>query len=74
MPKINDWWARQFTEGAKEIARLHAHFEANCDLGAFDLAKDCCDSLNRTYALSIDFLDYVKLGRSLLAEHNLPQQ
>ena len=74
MPEMSDWWARQFTEGAKEIARLYACFEASCDLAVFDLAKDYCNSLNRAYTLSFDFFDYLELGRSLLAERDLPQK
>ena len=74
MSQMNDLWSRQFVEGVKEIARLYLFYEDICDFAAFDLAKERGEELNKAYGLSLDFLDLVKLGRSLLAERDLPKK
>lgn len=72
MSPANDLWTRQFVEEAKEIARLYDLFDTTRDLIPFDQARELWEGLNDRYNLSLDLLDYVKLGRSLLGKHDLP--
>ena len=72
MPQIDDWWAHQFVEGAKEIAKLYALFDTTRELAPFDRAKELCEGINNGYGISLDLLEYVKLGRSLLGKCDLP--
>ncbi len=60
----DDWWARQFVEGVKEIAKLYDLFETTRELAPFDGAKQLCEDLNNEYGISLDLLEFVKLGRS----------
>jgi hypothetical protein len=72
MPQANDWWSRQFVEETKEIARLYDLFDTTRELATFDRAEQLCKDLNEGYGVSLDLLDFVKLGRSLLGKHDLP--
>ena len=72
MPQSNDWWARQFVEATKEIAKLYDLFDTTRELAPLDKAKELCEGINEAYDLSLDLLDFVNLGRSLLGKHDLP--
>ena len=72
MSQTDNWWALQFVETTKEIARLYEFFEKTRDLIPFDQSRKLWEDLNTRYDLSLDLLDYVKLGRSLAGKHDLP--
>jgi hypothetical protein len=72
MPQADDWWARQFIEGLKELARAYDRFCITREIEDFDAAHKLRVGLNEAYVLSLDLLDYVELGRVLLAKKTLP--
>lgn len=72
MPQGNNWRARQFTEGIKEISQTYDHFCISGEIEAYDNARILCEELNEAYGLSLDLLEYVEFGRAWLAKVNSP--
>ncbi|MFW9878322.1 MAG: hypothetical protein ACFFG0_35010, partial [Candidatus Thorarchaeota archaeon] len=62
----SSWWARQFVEGMKELARAYNRFWDSREIEDLDVAEQIYEELNATYDFSIDLLDYVKFGRAYL--------
>ena len=73
MPQGNDWWARQFTENIKEIARAYDQFCVSREIEDFDKAYILHEELNEAYEMSWDLLEFVELGRALLGRQAPPQ-
>lgn len=72
MPQDNDWWARQFVEGIKEIARAYDWFCTTREIEDFDRAHLLHEEINEAYGMSLDLLEFVEIGRAWLAKQTLP--
>lgn len=72
MPLKDDWWARQFVEGLKELTRVYDRFCLTREIIDFDTACKLHGELNEAYDMSFDLLDFVELGRALLGKQALP--
>lgn len=73
MPQGNDWWARQFTESIKELARAYDRFCVSREIDNFDKAYILHEELNEAYEMLWDLLEFVELGRALLGRQAPPQ-
>jgi hypothetical protein len=72
MSQGDNWWARQFTEGAKEIALTYGRFLSTRDVEDYEKAYRMCEELNETWGMELELLDIVELGRVRLAKQTLP--
>ena len=72
MPQEDDWWARQFVEGIKEVARMYDRFCTTREIEDFDKAYFLHERINESYELSFDLLEFVEIGRAWLVKHTLP--
>lgn len=61
----NNWWALQFVESLKELSRFYDRFCVTREIKDFDNSFSLREELNEAYELSLDLLDFVKLGRAL---------
>lgn len=73
MSSENDWWARQFTEIIKEIARAYDQFCISHKIEDFDKADILHEKLNEAHEMSLDLLTLVEFGRAWLAKQALPK-
>lgn len=65
-PRDNDWWARQYFEGIREISIEYDKFRVSRDLQYLDRADLINDELNDVYGLGIPFMEAEKWGRAYL--------
>ena len=72
MSAKDGWWARQFVEGIKEIARAYDQFCITREIEDYDNAYILYEELNEVYDLSLDLLEYVEFRRAWLAKQTLP--
>lgn len=72
MSRDNDWWARQFVEGIKEIARAYDRFRIAREIEDFDRAYILHEEINEAYEVSLDLLEFTEIGRAWLAKQTLP--
>lgn len=72
MSQDNDWWARQFVEGTKEIARAYDRFCTTREIEDFDRSCLLHEEINEAYEMSLDLLEFVEMGRAWLAKQTLP--
>lgn len=73
MSQEDDWRARQFVEGIKEVARMYDKFCITREIEDFDKAFLLHEEINESYELSFDLLEFVEIGRAWLAKHTLPR-
>jgi len=69
----NDWWARQFTESIKELARAYDQFFDSREIKDFDKAYTLQEELNEAHEMSWGLLEFVELGRALLGRQTPPR-
>lgn len=72
MSQENDWWARQFAEGIKEIARAYDRFCTTREIEDFDRTYLLHGEINEAYEMSLDLLEFVEIGRAWLGKQTLP--
>lgn len=73
MSQKDNWWARQFVEGVKEIARVYDQFYNTREIEDFDKAYILHEELNEAYKMSWNFLDFIEFGRIWIANQTLPR-
>ncbi len=64
MCRCCNWWAIQFVHWAKEVFKSYSWFEVTREVEWFDKAVEIQETLNGAYGLSLELLEYVKLGRA----------
>lgn len=72
MPRDDDWWARQFVEGVKEVARAYDRFCITREIEDFDRAYLLHEEINEAYEMSLDLLEFIEIGRAWLGKQTLP--
>jgi hypothetical protein len=72
MCQDNDWWARQFVEGIKEIAQAYDRFCITREIEDLDRACLLQEEINEAYEISLDLSEFIEIGRAWLAKQTLP--
>jgi hypothetical protein len=72
MSQEDDWWAHQFVEGIKEIAKAYDRFCDTREIEDFDTASLLHEEINEAYEVSFDLLEFVEIGRAWLGKQTLP--